>query len=386
MSGGFVARWREYEENQALDGALLRLGARLTPRPRSVALDPRPAPLGRTRVSVVIPCYNYGRYLPDAVASALEQPGVDVEVIIVDDQSTDDSHEIAEALAGSDERIRVLQNKANSGHVRSFNAGWAVSTGELVVKLDADDLLTPGSLARAAALFEAQPSVTLVYGHPRHFAGSPPAGRVRNLRWEVWRGQDWLTERCRRGVSAITNPEMVLSSDFLRTSGPMNPEVPFAPDMEVSLRAAACGDVGYIGGADQALHREHSDSMSETDGSGSLVDLQARTDAFRFALARTQNRVRGVGHLGVLWRRAVAEDALRSASADRDHDLDATVVARLVEFACRIWPDLVGSSEVQQVTGPASRSLTTRAAVLVRRTGRRLRYERYYLRWMVFGV
>lgn len=123
-------------------------------------------------VSVVIPCYNYGRFLPDAVGSALDQFGVDIEVIVVDDHSTDESAEVAEALARNDHRIRFVKHRENAGHVETYNHGLALASREYVVKLDADDLLTEGSLARSAALLSAFPTVTFCYGHAVEFRGS----------------------------------------------------------------------------------------------------------------------------------------------------------------------------------------------------------------------
>jgi glycosyltransferase involved in cell wall biosynthesis len=77
---------------------------------------------GRPLVSVVIPCYNYGHFLPEAVASVLEQPDVDVEVIIVDDASTDHSAEVAESLT-SDPRVGLVRHKVNQGHIATYNDG-----------------------------------------------------------------------------------------------------------------------------------------------------------------------------------------------------------------------------------------------------------------------
>ena len=221
--------WRHYLEDHSLDNGFLALLARLPHgTPRRAATEParRLAPRARATVSVVIPCFNYGRFLPDAVGSALDQTGVDVEVIIVDDRSTDDSRSVARRLCDAQPGVQLLVNDVNVGHIRSFNAGWEASTGEYVVKLDADDLLAPGALARAAALFESYPEVGLVYGHPYHFSTAvPPAGRLADVRWDVWRGHDWLEERCRLGVSAITNPEMVMKASLLRELGSMDPAV-----------------------------------------------------------------------------------------------------------------------------------------------------------------
>ena len=157
---------------------------------------------GRTaRVSVIIPCYNYGHFLSESVSSALSQEGVEPEVIVVDDASTDDSAAVAERLAAQDSRVTVVRHLRNTGHVVAFNDGLAAAAGEFVVRLDADDLLTPGSLVRATALFDAYPEVGLVYGHPRHFTEhSPPTPRLAMRGWSIWSGADWVAERCRRGV------------------------------------------------------------------------------------------------------------------------------------------------------------------------------------------
>jgi hypothetical protein len=76
--------------------------------------------------------------------------------------------------------------------------------------LSADDALTPGSLARAAALFEAQPSVGLVCGHPVVFSDELPAVPQEVRNWTVWPGQEWIERRCRLGRNCIMNPEVVM--------------------------------------------------------------------------------------------------------------------------------------------------------------------------------
>src|SRR5690348_14990448 len=117
----------------------------------------------RPSVTVVIPCYNYGRYLSTAVKSVLDQPGVDVEAIVIDDASTDESSEVVRALAASDPRVRAILHRRNCGHIATYNEGLEQATGDYVVLLSADDALPVGSLARATALLETHPSVGLVY-------------------------------------------------------------------------------------------------------------------------------------------------------------------------------------------------------------------------------
>ncbi|SDH61330.1 glycosyltransferase family 2 protein [Microbacterium pygmaeum] len=385
-----VRTWTGYAESHAMSGRMLRLAARLAPSPlRPIARIPAPrlAPRARPLVSVVIPCYNYARFLPAAVRSAVLQEGVEVEVLVVDDVSTDDSLEVARRLAAEYPSVRVLARAENGGHVRAFNTGWAAASGAYIVKLDADDLLAAGSLARAAALLESCPGVGLVYGHPRHFeSAEPPAGRTTDVRWTVWRGRDWLAERCRLGVSAITNPEMVLRSSVLAEIGPMDPAVPYAPDMEIAMRVAAVSDVGWVGGADQALHREHGGSMSETDGSGTLVDLEARADAFASVFRRVGDRVPGASALHDDARRALARDALRFASAAHDRGHPRGGDDELLSFAARIWPAAREWSSFQRVERDAASGPAARVAALARRAARRARQDVSYARWVVSGV
>jgi glycosyltransferase involved in cell wall biosynthesis len=96
------------------------------------------------RVSVIIVNYNYGRFLGAAIESALAQTWKDVEVIVVDDGSTDESPEVIARYA---DRIKAIR-KANGGQGSAFNAGFEHSTGQLVILLDADDMLHPTRVAR----------------------------------------------------------------------------------------------------------------------------------------------------------------------------------------------------------------------------------------------
>ncbi|MCW3033139.1 MAG: hypothetical protein QOK19_288 [Solirubrobacteraceae bacterium] len=107
------------------------------------------APAPQARVSVVISCFNYVRFVAPAVASALDQRGCEVEVVVVDDGSSDGS---VEALGTFGDRIRVLE-KPNEGQGSALSAGYAASRGDVLIFLDADDLLLEGAaLSSARAL------------------------------------------------------------------------------------------------------------------------------------------------------------------------------------------------------------------------------------------
>lgn len=97
-------------------------------------------------VTVIIPCFNQGRYLPDAVNSVLAQTHADWECIIVNDGSTDNTREVALALAAGDERIKYLEQR-NKGRSAARNRGLTQANGRYIQFLDADDYLLPEKFA-----------------------------------------------------------------------------------------------------------------------------------------------------------------------------------------------------------------------------------------------
>jgi succinoglycan biosynthesis protein ExoO len=104
------------------------------------------------RVSVVIPAFNVERYLRAALDSALSQTVEDVEVVVVDDGSTDGTVEVARSHG--DTRVRVFQNESNQGPAGTRNAAIEKARGAWVAVLDADDWWTPDRLERLLALAE----------------------------------------------------------------------------------------------------------------------------------------------------------------------------------------------------------------------------------------
>jgi glycosyltransferase involved in cell wall biosynthesis len=98
-------------------------------------------------VSIVVINFNYGAFLSQAIESALAQTYPHLDIVVVDDGSTDNSIEVLNAYR---ERVRIIETP-HGGHVSAVNAGLAGSAGDLVVLLDADDLLYPDCLSRAVA-------------------------------------------------------------------------------------------------------------------------------------------------------------------------------------------------------------------------------------------
>ena len=284
--------------------------------------------------------------------------------MIVDDASTDGALEVAQRLAAEHPAVTVLAHEANQGAVATFNDGLELASGEFVVRLDADDMLTPGALARATALARAYPSVGLVYGHPRHFADVPPPPRTTVRSWTVWPGRQWLADRCRNGLNVITAPEVVMRRSVVERVGGQQP-LALSHDLEMWLRIAAFSDVGHVDGPDQAWHRDHPDSLSARFDQ--VMVFHERAAAFETLFAGPAGAIPEARALQSIARRALARDALRSACHlyDRGKASEETVAA-LTAFARERAPDYA--------TLPEWRALQRRADLGMSRVQRRPRY------------
>src|SRR5262245_33558236 len=132
---------------------------------RQPAIDAHPnmtlkSPSSRTRVvTVVIPCYNQARYLGEAIESVRRQTHQDVEIIVVDDGSTDNTVEVAQSYEG----VRAVSQR-NQGQGAARNKGLEHATSAYIVFLDSDDRLLPRALEIALQCFDAHPECAFVTG------------------------------------------------------------------------------------------------------------------------------------------------------------------------------------------------------------------------------
>lgn len=128
-----------------------------------------PAP----KVSVVITCYNYGRYLTESVGSVLAQTFRDYEIIVVDDGSTDETPSVLESIIAThpDAPIRVIRQPNSGQPAYARNRGIREARGEYILCLDADDMIAPTMLARCVEVLEADPAVAIAYTDRLDFDG-----------------------------------------------------------------------------------------------------------------------------------------------------------------------------------------------------------------------
>jgi glycosyltransferase involved in cell wall biosynthesis len=296
-------------------------------------------PRTRPFVSVVIPNYNYGHYLRDAATSALSQKDVDVDVIIIDNASTDSSSDVAASLADADVRVKCVLRTTNQGPIANFNEGLSYARGEYVVLLCADDLLAPGSLRRSTALLDSRPDVAFVYGHAPHFVDEAPLARTGVRNWSIWSGPEWVSRICRHGHSVIASPEVIMRRSVMSN---LNYDTSFGglADFKVWLDATRYGAVGRINGPDQGFYRIHASNLHQNEYDGWLTTIRSRARALEvfFREGHTELSVAGGERMDELWRRTLAKEALDGAcrSYDRGRVVPADI-DELEEFAISIY-------------------------------------------------
>jgi glycosyltransferase involved in cell wall biosynthesis len=295
-------------------------------------------------VRVVIPNHNYARFVPVCVESVLSQAGVDLEVLIIDDASSDDSQRIAASLAARDRRVRVRCHAVNQGHIRTYNEGleWAAGATYAVV-LDADDALTPGSLRRAWELLEAHPETGFVYGRPRVFPGNgpPPAVRTGLARWRTWPGREWFEIRCRRAENCVFSPEVVLRTSVVRNAGGFREDLPHTADFELWMRLALHADVGYIRGPYQAYYRDHAAGLHRRVFNTTIAEMAQVKKAFEAVFQACPDKIVNRQRLEKVLGRALARRALGEACRAFDRGrLHLPEAVQLEELALDAYRDV----------------------------------------------
>ena len=119
-------------------------------------------------VSVVVPCYNHGQFLEETVDSVLKSTYQNLEIIIVDDGSTDTSRQVGENLARTYKQVQYMYQD-NSGPSAARNLGISKAVGEYILPLDADDKISANYIAEAVKQLDANKEVKVVYAEAEKF-------------------------------------------------------------------------------------------------------------------------------------------------------------------------------------------------------------------------
>jgi glycosyltransferase involved in cell wall biosynthesis len=168
-------------------------------------------------VSICIPAFNREQYIDAAVESALSQTYRPLEIVVVDDASTDAT--VARVRSYNDPRIRLFVNDRNLGQSANRNRAIALARGELIKFLDSDDMLDPECVARIVPQFVEDPTVGLVFARQR-VTFEVPVDRIPPHLKGTWLG---LTREAHRGFSELRklNDGRMLLAEMLSGDGPI---------------------------------------------------------------------------------------------------------------------------------------------------------------------
>ena len=211
-------------------------------------------------VSIVIPCYNQGNYLRQAIESVLSQDYPRIELIVLDDGSTDDTKTVLAAYAG---RFH-WESHANMGQAATLNKGWRMSKGEVLSYLAADDFLLPGAVGIAVEKLVASPEVVLTYCD---FNIVDPKSRV--LRWI--RAPEFSYRDLAVKIICQPGPGVFFRRDAFERAGFWNGLLRRIPDYEYWLRLGLEGAFVRVPKI-LAAYRVHDRSQSFAPVSASGAD------------------------------------------------------------------------------------------------------------------
>ena len=226
-------------------------------------------------ISIVIPAYNYAHYLPDAIHSVLQQGIDDIEVIVCDDCSTDNTADVVAAISAQDARVRYVLNERNLGATPNINQGMARASGEYVMLLGADDFIEPGALGKLLATLQAHPECGYAFGR---YTMQDEHGQRHPLQHPGWLPHDYAGSRdefpallrydCYVNIGATLFRRSILDgAPFFDMSLSAFPEEKFfrATDWDKVLTLASAGVRSAFLNTNISVFRVHASQASSGD-------------------------------------------------------------------------------------------------------------------------
>ena len=216
-------------------------------------------------LSIIVPNFNYGRYLGECLEAILAQSVQPLEVIVIDDGSTDDSVAVAERCAARAPHVRLVRHDRNRGVFEAFATGLAEARGECVYLHSADDRVLPGFIERSLELLARHPEAGLCCSDPASFEDGSAVIRRNALRWSETPRQTFAGDAFAEIVAggAIAGHTAIVRLDAFRDVGGYRPELRWHCDWfawpAIAFRRGVC----YIPGALAAI-RSHGASYGAT--------------------------------------------------------------------------------------------------------------------------
>jgi glycosyltransferase involved in cell wall biosynthesis len=208
-------------------------------------------------ISVLMPVYNAERYVAKAVESILQQSCRDFEFLIINDGSTDRSLRILQRYSRQDARIRLI-SQPNSGYVAALNRLLSLATGDLIARMDADDIALPDRFAQQVEFLRQHPEVVCVGGAQDWIDA---AGRVLLHHPEAETDAE-IQQLALSGQTPINHPAAMIRRWAVLQVGGYDPALCPAEDLDLWLKLGEVGKLANLS-ATVLQYRQHDQSVSE---------------------------------------------------------------------------------------------------------------------------
>jgi glycosyltransferase involved in cell wall biosynthesis len=205
-------------------------------------------------VSVVVPCYNGAKFIDDAVWSIRKQTYPAIDIVVINDGSTDNTQDLLDEHAKLDPRVRVF-SQDNRGLSAARNVGIKQAQGEYICFLDADDVMLPEKLERQVQFLANEPSIDLVYSD--YFIGDPHLDPVGLVAVRI-PSTDLIDAYACKNWFAPMSP--LMRNKLIARVGEFDEKLRASEDWDYWIRCAQTGKFAYLPGI-LAIYRRHDAEM-----------------------------------------------------------------------------------------------------------------------------
>jgi glycosyltransferase involved in cell wall biosynthesis len=246
------------------------------------------------KVSIITPSYNQGHFLEASIRSVLEQDYPNIEYIIVDGGSKDNS---AQIIANYAQRLAWWISEKDKGHADALNKGFAHATGDIFAWLNSDDIYEPGAVSAAVAFLQDHPRVGMVYANANLIDDS---GRL--IGQFAAKQTDY--RRLLRGSVHIPQATTFFRADLWRQVGPLDLSLFFSFDYDLWVRFAKVSEICYVPSlwANFRMHDQGKSVINDDRCYPDMISVYEREVGRGFSWLRLRAITRRMFYAWLPWR------------------------------------------------------------------------------------
>ncbi len=203
-------------------------------------------------VSIITPSFNQGKYLGETMRSVLEQDYPNIEYLVIDGGSTDNTVEV---IKSCEKKLAYWCSEKDKGQTDAINKGFARAKGQIMAYINSDDTYNPGAVSQAVKYLREHPEVGVVYSDLNFIdENSRVIGKFPAAQTDL--------KKLRRGYVHVPQPATFFRAEYWQQVGPLDPTFYFAMDYDLWVRLASVTRLQYLPGPVWANFRMHADAKT----------------------------------------------------------------------------------------------------------------------------